>query len=47
MHDHFFIQARMVQELVADPDQVLRPLLFERDARPDAGMAEEEIPEGG
>jgi len=34
---------RRVEKLVADPAQVLRILLRQRDARPDAGMDEQEV----
>src|SRR4051812_41709400 len=45
VHDDLGEKPVVIEERIADPDQVARLLLVEWNAGPDAGMAEEEITE--
>src|SRR5690606_2237895 len=45
VHDELGMKPGMVKKALADPDQVRILLLLQGDTRPDAGMAEEEVPE--
>src|SRR5438445_5258029 len=45
--DHDFPEAALAaQEFVANPEQIFGPLMFEGNARPDAGMAQEIFTDG-
>jgi hypothetical protein len=44
VHDEPAVERRRVEEFVADPDQVLVGLSRQRDAGPNAGMAEKVPP---